>query len=170
MNIPKTVYQIEPTTLKLLHTFGTPPWHHNLTTYLSKHETLVARYAKERKQNRIPVKIAPGKNINLSPGKHSELIQAIIKDFAPRFAPASVPIHVGDTGCKWSYFDGDRLARLGVTALWVHTGRCLMWLYTTWRKTGSYWWRLSPAMGRWMGNGTPSWLNCLPVRRLVWSM
>ncbi|MXX09428.1 MAG: restriction endonuclease [Synechococcus sp. SB0673_bin_10] len=114
VNSPKAAYQIEPTTLALLCTFGTPSWHDNLTAYLAQRETLVARYAKEREQNHIPVKIAPGKDITLSPGKHSELIRAIIENFAPRFASGSVPIHVGDTGCKWSYFDAPLLARLGV--------------------------------------------------------
>jgi len=115
VNSPKAVYQIEPTTLKLLRTFGTLSWHDNLTAYLAQRETLVARYAKEREQNRIPVEIAPGKAITLSPGKHSELIRAIIKDFAPRFAPGSVPVYVGDPGCKWSYFDKNLLDKLGVT-------------------------------------------------------
>lgn len=115
VNSPKTVYQIEPATLALLRTFGTPSWHDNLTAYLAQRETLVARYAKERKQNHILVKIAPGKNINLSPGEHSELIQAIIENFAPRFAPGSALIYVGDTGRKWSYFDAPLLDKLGVT-------------------------------------------------------
>ncbi|MCY4331991.1 MAG: BsuBI/PstI family type II restriction endonuclease [Cyanobacteria bacterium MAG CAR1_bin_15] len=114
VNSPKAAYQIEPTALALLRTFGTPSWPDKLTVYLAQHETLVARYAKERKQNYIPVKIAPDTDIILSPGKHSELIQAIIEDFAPRFAPGSVPIYVGETGHKWSYFDEALLARLGV--------------------------------------------------------
>jgi hypothetical protein len=81
---------------------------------LAGRETLVTRYAKEREQNRIPVEIAPGKKITLSPGEHSELIRAIIEDFAPRFAPGSVLIYAGDTGDKWSYFDAPLLAGLGV--------------------------------------------------------
>ena len=39
-----------------------------LTAYLAKRETLVARYAKERQQNRIPIQIAQGKNTTLCPG------------------------------------------------------------------------------------------------------
>ncbi len=114
VNSPKAVYQIEPTTLTLLRAFGSPAWHDKLTTYLAKRETLVARYAKERKQNRIPVEIAPGKKITLSPGEHSELIRAIIKDFAPCFAPGSALVYAGDTGDKWAYFDASLLAGLGV--------------------------------------------------------
>jgi hypothetical protein len=114
INSPKTVYQIEPAVLALLRTFNTPAWHDALAAYLVERETLVARYAMEREQNRVPVEISPGKTITLSPGEHSELIQAIIENFAPRFAPGSLLIYVGDTGDKWGYFDEDLLAKLGV--------------------------------------------------------
>ena len=114
VNSPKAVYQVEPAALKLLRSFGSDQWHDNLTTYLSERETLVAKYAMEREQNRIPVEIAPGKEITLSPGEHSELIRAIIEDFAPRFAPGSVLVYAGDTGDKWGYFDAALLAELGV--------------------------------------------------------
>lgn len=114
VNSPKAVYQIESAALALLRTFGTRKWHDNLTAYLAERETLAARYAKEREQNRIPVEISPGKQITLSPGEHSELIRAIIENFAPRFAPGSVLVHAGDTGDKWGYFDAALLAELGV--------------------------------------------------------
>lgn len=114
VNSPKAVYQIEPTTLALLQTFNTPQWKENLIVYLAKSKTLVARYAKERKQKLIPVKIAPGKRITLSPGEHSELIRAIIEEFAPRFAPGSMLVYAGDTGEKWGYFDATLLTKLGV--------------------------------------------------------
>ncbi|MCW7764541.1 BsuBI/PstI family type II restriction endonuclease [Photorhabdus luminescens] len=114
VNSPKAVYQIEPATLALLRTFGMPEWYDNLTAYLAERETLISRYAKEREQNRIPVEIAPGRKIALSPGEHSMLIRAIIEDFAPRFAPGSVLVYAGDTGDKWGYFDSVLLSGLGV--------------------------------------------------------
>lgn len=114
VNSPKAVYQIEPAALKLLRSFGTYQWHDNLTAYLAERETLVAKYAMAREQNRILVEIAPGKAITLSPGEHSELIRAVIEDFAPRFAPGSVLVYAGDTGDKWGYFDAALLAELGV--------------------------------------------------------
>ncbi|EHH7900342.1 restriction endonuclease [Escherichia coli] len=114
VNSPKAVYQIEPAALSMLRTFGSPAWHDSLTTYLAERETLVTRYAKEREQNRIPVEIAAGQQITLSPGEHSEIIRAIIEDFAPRFAPGSVLVYAGDTGEKWGYFDAPLLAGLGV--------------------------------------------------------
>lgn len=114
VNSPKAVYQIEPATLELLRSFGTKAWRDRLMDYLAQRETLIARYAREREQNRIPVRIAPGQQITLSPGEHSELIQAIIEEFGPRFAPGSVLIYAGDTGDKWGYFDAALLAELGV--------------------------------------------------------
>ena len=114
VNSPKAVYQIEPAALALLRTFKTRKWRINMTAYLAGRGTLAARYAKEREQKRIPVEIGSGKQITLSPGEHSELIRAIIEDFAQRFAPGSALVYVGDTGDKWAYFDAALLATLGV--------------------------------------------------------
>jgi BsuBI/PstI restriction endonuclease domain len=100
--------------LTLLRSFGTPEWHDNLATYLSMSKTLANKYAMDREQNRIPMQIAPGKKINLSPGEHSELIRAIVEEFGPRFAPGSLLVYAGDTGDKWGYFDAVLLAKLGV--------------------------------------------------------
>lgn len=62
----------------------------------------------------IPVNVAIGKEISLTPGAHSKLIKDIIEDFAPRFAPQSEVIYVGDTGSKVGYFETNRLSELGV--------------------------------------------------------
>jgi hypothetical protein len=114
VNSPKAVYQIEPEALALLKNYGKPSWDKALSEYLSTRETLAARYAKARKQNLIPVKIADGKEIKISPGEHSDLIKAIIEDFGPRYAPGGMLVYAGDTGEKWGYFDKPLLARLGV--------------------------------------------------------
>jgi len=114
VNSPKAVYQIEPATLELLRSFGKKAWHGNLKSYLSECETLASKYAKERVQNRIPVRIAAYKDITLSPGEHSQLIRAVIEEFGPRFVPDATLIYAGDTGEKWGYFDKDRLVELGV--------------------------------------------------------
>jgi len=114
VNSPHAVYQIEPVALGLLRTFGTDEWNGNLSSYLAERETLVARYAREREQNRVPVTITPNTEITLSPGEHSELLRAIIDHFIPRFAPGGLLIYVGDTGDKWGYFDIDLLTELGI--------------------------------------------------------
>ncbi|MCK9224449.1 MAG: restriction endonuclease [Candidatus Muirbacterium halophilum] len=114
INSPNTVYRIESNILNLLKTFSTNDWDYNLKDYLSKKETLIARYAMDRKQNKIDVRIAKGKEISLSPGSHNELIRDVIEEFGPRFAPGSILIYAGDTGDKWGYFDESILTKLGV--------------------------------------------------------
>ena len=114
VNSPKAVYQIEPATLNLLRSFGLAVWRDNLNAYLAERETLVTQYAREREQNRIPVQIAPGTSISLSAGEHSELLRAIIEDFAPRFVPGGVLVYAGDTGDKWGYFNEALLDEIGV--------------------------------------------------------
>lgn len=115
VNSPKAVYQISPETLTLLRTYGTKAWDESLKHYLALRESLAERYAKARQQKLIPVHIANGKEIELSPGEHSELIKAIVEDFAPRYAPGGVLVYVGDTGEKWGYFDDELLKKLGVS-------------------------------------------------------
>ncbi len=114
VNSPKAAYQIEPATLELLRTFKTKNWKKNLENYISNRETLISKYAKEREQNLVPVKISDKKRITLSPGEHSELIREIIENFAPRFAPNSTLIYVGDTGDKWGYSNAEKFKELGL--------------------------------------------------------
>ena len=114
VNSPAAVYQIEPFALELLRSFDTGAWNDNLKVYLGKQQTLAARYANQREQNLVPVQIAPGKVIKLSPGEHSELIREIIESFAARFVPGAVLIYAGDTGEKWGYFEKPLLSKLGV--------------------------------------------------------
>ncbi len=114
VNSPKAVYQIGPEALALVRTFGSPNWEHGLAVYLAERETLAARYAHERDQRMIPVQIAPGQEIRISPGEHSELIKAIIEDFGPRYVPGGMLIYACDTGEKWGYFNENLLADLGV--------------------------------------------------------
>jgi adenine-specific DNA-methyltransferase len=115
VNSPKAVYQINPDALELLRTYGTPKWTKRLRTYLSSVETLKTRYAQEREMARIPVKIAEGKKITLSPGGQNVLVQQIIEEFCPRFTPGADILYVGDTDEKFAYFDQTVLSKLGVS-------------------------------------------------------
>ncbi len=112
INSPNTVYQIEPTLLDVLRTFGTRRYPRQLASWLASHETLVARYASERAMQMVPVKLGEGKVISLSPGVHSKLMREIIEQFAPRFAPGAHAVYVGDTGDKWGFVDREALGSL----------------------------------------------------------
>ncbi|MFL5660290.1 MAG: BsuBI/PstI family type II restriction endonuclease [Ktedonobacteraceae bacterium] len=114
INSPKAVYQIERSALELLRTYDTPEWDHNIRAYLSSIETLKTRYAQEREMKRIPVKVAPGNTITLSPGGQNILVKQIIDEFAPRYTPGGTVLYVGDTDNKFAYFDERGLTELGV--------------------------------------------------------
>jgi BsuBI/PstI restriction endonuclease domain/BsuBI/PstI restriction endonuclease HTH domain len=114
VNSPKAVYQIEPTALELIRKFGSDAWERSLADYLSTRNTLVAKYAQVRMMAQVPIQVAPGREIKLSPGLHSELIKAIVEEFGSRFAPNGILIYIGDTGDKWGYYDEKTLASLGV--------------------------------------------------------
>lgn len=115
VNSPKAVYQIEPAAFALLQTYGTKGWTANLAAYLDGRQTLIAQYAKEREMSLVPVVLADGKHLTLSAGEHSELIKAIIEEFAPRFAPGSSLLYAGDTGEKLGLFDEAQFKKLGLT-------------------------------------------------------
>ncbi|MGH9440167.1 MAG: BsuBI/PstI family type II restriction endonuclease, partial [Terriglobia bacterium] len=114
VNSPRAVYQVSPEAISLIRAFGTRKWSAQLEAYLSEQSGLATRYANERDLQRVPVTIAEGQVIHISPGKHSLLIKAIIEEFAERFVPGGRLIYAGDTGEKMGYFDRVQLASLGV--------------------------------------------------------
>ncbi len=87
VNSPKTVYQIEKNILKLIQSYQDKSWEKYLKEYLAAVETIKKRYTQKQKMERIPVKIASGKTVSLSPGGQNLLIQQIIREFCSRFTP-----------------------------------------------------------------------------------
>lgn len=115
VNSPKAVYQISPEALSMAKSYGTSRWSKSIKEYLSIKTELAKKYAAERNLQQVPLEIAPGKEIKLSPGEHSQLIKAIVDEFASRFVPGGQLVYVGDTGEKWGFFDEKALARLGTS-------------------------------------------------------
>lgn len=83
-----------------------------LLDFKEKHISLVELYSSKRTLKKMPVKINGG-NYTFSPGKHNELQKAIIEEFAPRFAPNSECLYVGDTTNKDLFKDEKKLKDLG---------------------------------------------------------
>lgn len=115
VNSPKACYQVSAEAFAVIQNFGTDQWQETLDLYLEDQETLAAKWAKHREMQMVPVVLPEGEEIALTPGAHSELIKQIITEFAPRFAPGSSVIYVGDTGAKVGHFEEARLAEMGVT-------------------------------------------------------
>jgi hypothetical protein len=85
-----------------------------LKTYFASVETLKTKYAQERNLRRIPIKVAPGMTISLSPGGQNILVERVIKEFCEYFTPGGKLAYVGDTDEKFAYHDRGLLKGLGV--------------------------------------------------------
>lgn len=114
VNSPHAVYQIEPACLAMLRTFGSGSYKKHLAALLAQGETLAAKYAMHRRMGMVPLLLADGQEMKLSPGKHSELIGAVWVEFGPRFVPGGKLVYAGDTGDKWGYFDKALLESLDI--------------------------------------------------------
>lgn len=111
-NSPNYRYRITEETLGMLRTLGTDRETDRLQRFLSYHTRLVDKYASKKKMTMMPVKIN-GKDFQFSPGKHNALQKAIIEEFAPRYAPGSECLYVGDTIEKDLVKNVKKLAELG---------------------------------------------------------
>jgi len=83
-----------------------------MTSFLSCHDRLVEIYASKKTFTKIPVKIN-GRDFSLSIGKHNQLQKAILEQFAPRFAPGTECLYMGDTTKKDLYKNDEKLKEIG---------------------------------------------------------
>ena len=83
-----------------------------LQMFLANHESLSSIYASKKTMQKMPVRIN-NQDFTFSPGKHNQLQKAIIEEFAPRFAPNSECLYVGDTIQKDMVKNIERLSELG---------------------------------------------------------
>lgn len=85
----------------------------SLTHFISNHDNLTTLYASKKKMLKMPVRIN-NHDFTFSPGKHNQLQKAIIEEFAPRFAPGSECLYVGDTIQKDMVKNIEKLSELGI--------------------------------------------------------
>ena len=111
-NSPNYRYRLTDEMLSLIRCFGTEHWELEKQKFLQSHETLIDLYASKRTMRKMPVRIN-GENFTFSPGKHNQLQKAIIEEFAPRFAPNTECLYVGDTTEKDLVKNVEKLQELG---------------------------------------------------------
>ena len=111
-NSPNYRYRLTEETVEMLRTMGTPAWKTSVKRFLYYHEKLIGLYASKKKMTIMPVNIN-GESFKFSTGKHNELQKAIIEEFAPRFAPNSECLYVGDTIEKDLVKNVEKLKELG---------------------------------------------------------
>lgn len=111
-NSPNYRYRLTDETLSLIKSYQSAGWNIYLSRFLKYHDRLIDVYASKKKMTMMPVKIN-GTDFKFSAGKHNELQKAIIEEFAPRFAPHSECLYVGDTIEKDLVKNIEKLTDLG---------------------------------------------------------
>jgi hypothetical protein len=113
-NSPRAHYSLTIAALDAMRTFGTARWKIAAKQFVSRHGALLEIYRKERASRLVPVQLADGRTLTLSPGKHNEVQAAVVKQFAPRFAPGAKLLYLGDTAKKDLFVDDTQLLALGI--------------------------------------------------------
>jgi type II restriction enzyme len=113
-NSPRAHYAISEAALTTVKAYGTRKWKQAARKFIAEHGALRELYSPERETRRVPVMLPDGQKIHLSPGKHNEVQRAIVEEFAPRFAPGSELLYLGDTAKKSLIVNTTDLVRLKV--------------------------------------------------------
>lgn len=111
-NSPNYRYRLTEETLEMVRSIGGHNADAIMKRFVTYHEKLVEMYASKKEMTKMPVKIN-NEEFTFSPGKHNELQKAIIEEFAPRFAPNSECLYVGDTIEKDLVKNVEKLLELG---------------------------------------------------------
>jgi type II restriction enzyme len=114
-NSPRAHYAISQAALTAVKTYNSRNWKSAVRKFIDKHGTLIEPYSPERERRRVPVTLPDGRKIRLSPGKHNHVQKAIIEAFAPRFAPGSKLLYLGDTSEKNLVVNLDELMNLRIS-------------------------------------------------------
>ena len=98
-NSPNTCYALTEDALDLLRQYGTQTWEDTVTYFLEKHGALWEHYQRSRQSVALPLKLADGQQLYLTPGKHNKLQIAII-------------LYLGDAANKFMIYERERLEQL----------------------------------------------------------
>ena len=112
-NSPHTHYSISEDALAAVQRFGTASWEHAARRF-RRGEEKQRQEGRSRSPHMVPVATPSGEHLQLSPGEHNAVQKAVVEQFAPRFAPGSHLLYLGDTARKGLFMDDARLAALGI--------------------------------------------------------
>ncbi|MGA2220180.1 MAG: BsuBI/PstI family type II restriction endonuclease [Verrucomicrobiia bacterium] len=113
-NSGQTVYQVEPTALKLVRCYGTLEWPGCLSAYLNSRRQILEELQRKRSLSRVPVRLPSGKTVRISPGGQNPLIKKVIEELCPRFASGGTIVYIGDAEDKFLHLQTNYLKSLGV--------------------------------------------------------
>ena len=112
-NSPHAHYAISELALAVIQCFGSARWRTAVREFLDAKGQ--PNQTSSRDRHMVPVKTPSGMELRLSPGRHNAVQKAVVEQFAPRFAPGSRLLYLGDTAEKALLLDTDRLSVLGIT-------------------------------------------------------
>lgn len=84
----------------VLRAYGSVDFAGAIQDFISRIGSLQQEYRRSRECIRVPLLIADGSTLFLSPGAHNKLQVAVVRDFGPRFAPGATVLYIGDTAKK----------------------------------------------------------------------
>ena len=113
-NSPRSHYALSEAALLVVRSYGAKGFASEAETFNDTHGSLLAVYAAGKDLQLIPLRLADGTEVTLSPGKHNELQVAVVEQFAERFARGAVLLYLGDTAKKSLVVAKEQLATLGV--------------------------------------------------------
>lgn len=113
-NSPHTCYGLTDDALKVLAQFGTHTWEEAVAHFLAQHGALWEHYQQSRQAMALPLKLADGSQLYLTPGKHNELQIAVIEKFGPRYAANATVLYLGDAANKFLIYEREKLEQLGM--------------------------------------------------------
>lgn len=107
-------YRLTPEALRVIKSYKTTDWEKEVEQFREKKGSLKKKYAQRRSLRKLPLQLQDGTILEFSPGKHNEVQIAVIEEFAPRFAPGSRLLYVGDTAKKDLFIDRHELIKLDI--------------------------------------------------------
>jgi hypothetical protein len=126
-NSPNYRYRLTDEFLKMVKKYGSDEWNNLLENFFIFFPSLMEIYESKKRMTKMPVQIN-GEEMSFSTGKHNQLQKLILEEFAPRFAPYSECLYVGDTAEKDLYKNTAKLQQLGF-AITLHDKMPDMVLY-----------------------------------------
>lgn len=107
-------YRLTKETANLFRSYGTTEWDDELQFFLETHKTYSELYAQVRRVDKgLPITFA-GNSFTLTRSAHNKLQADILNEFAPRFAPDSKLLYIGDTKNRKLVEDEKMFAWLGL--------------------------------------------------------
>jgi hypothetical protein len=109
-------YALSPEYADLMKTFHSPAWSKALAEFMLGRKTLADEIAQRRARHLVPVRVGD-KDLEFTPGIHSELQRAIIEKFLPVFGFGAEVAYVGDPSNKSLYLNEELLNEINLFEL-----------------------------------------------------